>query len=119
VDANLPRAKLLVVGSGDLPPMWMARAKALGLEQRVEFTGFVRDVGSQLARMDVLLHMPRGDSFGTLDLSLQEAITLLNKYIDKVQISGNGYVFTQSPEPGTLIDQTSDLKIELRDLQEL
>jgi glycosyltransferase involved in cell wall biosynthesis len=74
VDANLPRAKLLVVGSGDLPPIWMARAKALGLEQRVEFTGFVRDVGLQLARMDVLLHMPSDDSFGTLDLSLQEAM---------------------------------------------
>jgi hypothetical protein len=75
VDANLPRAKLLIVGSGDLPPIWMARAKALGLDQRVEFTGFVRDVGSQLARMDVLLHMPSDDSSATLDLSLQEAIT--------------------------------------------
>lgn len=52
-------------------------------------------------------------------LSLQEAITLLNKYMDKVQISGNGYVFSQSPEPGTLIDQSSDLKLELRSLQEL
>lgn len=75
VDANLPRAKLLIVGAGDLLPIWMARVKALGLEQIVEFTGFVRDVGSQLARMDVLLHMPSDDSFATSDLSLQEAIT--------------------------------------------
>lgn len=52
-------------------------------------------------------------------LSLQEAVTLLNKYIEKVEISGNGYVFAQSLAPGSLIDRSSDLKIELRDLQEL
>jgi hypothetical protein len=74
VAAQLPGAKLLVVGTGELLPMWRAQAESLNMLDRVEFTGFVTDVGSQLSRMDVLLHMPRKDSFATSDLALQEAL---------------------------------------------
>jgi glycosyltransferase involved in cell wall biosynthesis len=74
VAADLSHARLLVVGVGDLPPIWRARAEALKMLDRVEFTGFVVDVGFQLKRMDVLLHMPRIDSFATSDLSVQEAL---------------------------------------------
>lgn len=74
VAAQLPGAKLLVVGTGDLLPMWRAQAESLNMLDRVEFTGFVNDVGSQLSRMDVLLHMPRKDSSATSDLAIQEAL---------------------------------------------
>lgn len=72
--ADLPGARLLVVGDGDLVPTWRAQAESLNILDRIEFTGFISDVGSQLRRMDVLLHMPRADSFATSDLSLQEAL---------------------------------------------
>jgi len=74
VAADLPHANLLVVGAGDLPPIWHARAESLKLLDRVEFTGFVRNIEFQLTRMDVLLHMMRTDSFATSDLSIQEAL---------------------------------------------
>lgn len=74
VAAKLPGAKLLIVGTGDLMPVWRSRAESLNMLDRVEFTGFVNDVESQLSRMDVLLHMPRKDSFATSDLALQEAL---------------------------------------------
>jgi len=74
VAAKLPGAKLLIVGSGDLVPMWRGQAESLNMLDRVEFTGFVNDVGSQLGRMDLLLHMPRKDSSATSDLALQEAL---------------------------------------------
>jgi len=74
VAADLPDARLLVVGAGDLPSIWRARAESLKILNRVEFTGFVNDISFQLKRMDVLLHMPREDSFATSDLSVQEAL---------------------------------------------
>jgi glycosyltransferase involved in cell wall biosynthesis len=74
IAAKLPGAKLLVVGNGNLLPIWRAQAESLNMLDRIEFTGFVNDVGSQLSRMDILLHMPRKDSFATSDLALQEAL---------------------------------------------
>jgi glycosyltransferase involved in cell wall biosynthesis len=74
VAADLTHARLLVVGVGDLPPIWRARAEALKMLDQVEFTGYVQDIDFQLKRMDVLLHMPRKDSYATSDLSVQEAL---------------------------------------------
>jgi len=51
-------------------------------------------------------------------LSLQEAMNLLNKHMDKVSVSGNGYVVSQFPAPGALVDRASNLKIELGNIQE-
>lgn len=47
-------------------------------------------------------------------LSLNEAMTILNKYIDKVEISGNGYVTSQFPQPDSLVDKNTPLKLQLK-----
>jgi glycosyltransferase involved in cell wall biosynthesis len=72
--AACPDSSLLVVGQGDLVPRWQRLACELNLHERVEFRGFVSNVGRELARMDVLLHLPKPGCFATADLALQEAL---------------------------------------------
>ena len=72
--AACPDSRLLVVGQGDLVPRWQRHACELNLHERVEFRGFVSNIGCELARMDVLLHLPKPGCFATADLALQEAL---------------------------------------------
>ncbi len=72
--AECPGSRLHVVGQGDLIPVWQRRIAELNLQKRAEFPGFVNDVGHELARMDVLLHLPKPGCFATADLALQEAL---------------------------------------------
>ena len=72
--AACPDSRLLVVGQGDLVPRWQRHASELNLQERVEFRGFVSNVGRELARMDVLLHLPKPGGSATADLALQEAL---------------------------------------------
>lgn len=72
--AACPDSSLLVVGQGDLVPRWQRLACELNLHERVEFRGFVSNIGRELARMDVLLHLPKPGSSATADLALQEAL---------------------------------------------
>lgn len=72
--ASCPGSRLLVVGQGDLVPRWQRHACELNLQERVEFRGFVNNVGRELAHMDVLLHLPKPGGSATADLALQEAL---------------------------------------------
>jgi glycosyltransferase involved in cell wall biosynthesis len=72
--ANCPGSRLLVVGQGDLVDPWKHNVDELNLHQRVQFKGLATDVPGELAHMDVLLYLPRPDSFATSDLALQEAL---------------------------------------------
>ena len=72
--AACPDSRLLVVGQGDLVPRWQRHACELNLQERVEFRGFVNNVSRELARMDVLLHLPKPGGWATADLALQEAL---------------------------------------------
>jgi glycosyltransferase involved in cell wall biosynthesis len=65
---------LLVVGNGDLLPYWRQQVRDLNLQGCVEFKGFTEDVVKELSRIDVLLHLPRPESYATADLALQEAM---------------------------------------------
>ncbi|MFM8268638.1 MAG: penicillin-binding protein, partial [Pseudomonadota bacterium] len=47
-------------------------------------------------------------------LTLNEAMTLLNQYVDSVQVSGNGYVVSQSPESGISLDEKSSISLKLK-----
>jgi len=72
--AACPDSRLLVVGQGDLVPRWQCHACELNLQERVEFRGFVNNVARELARMDVLLHLPKPGGSAAADLALQEAL---------------------------------------------
>lgn len=72
--AACPDSRLLVVGQGDLVSRWQRRACEFNLQERVEFKGFVSNVGRELSRMDVLLHLPKPGCSATADLALQEAL---------------------------------------------
>ncbi len=47
-------------------------------------------------------------------LTLNEAMTLLNQYVEKVQVSGNGYVVSQTPETGASLDEESSVSLKLK-----
>ncbi len=53
--AKRPRARLLVVGDGVLRPELETRSRALGLGDRVAFTGAREDVATVLAALDVVV----------------------------------------------------------------
>ena len=72
--ADCQGSQLLIVGQGDLVPVWKQRVAKLNLHGKVIFRGFVDDVGRELANMDVLLHLPKPGCYATADLALQEAL---------------------------------------------
>jgi len=47
-------------------------------------------------------------------LTLNEAMTLLNQYVDQVQVSGNGYVVSQIPDSGSSLDENSPVTLKLK-----
>jgi len=57
--AKCPEAYFVMVGKGPLLEASMAHARALGLEDRIIFTGATPDVGFWFSQMDVLLLLSR------------------------------------------------------------
>jgi len=53
--SEVPDAQLLIVGDGELRQSLQAQAQALGVEDRVHFTGFRADAPALLAGMDVFV----------------------------------------------------------------
>jgi glycosyltransferase involved in cell wall biosynthesis len=51
----LPEARIFVVGEGELQPALEAQARALGLDGRLVFTGFIRDVAAVLSALDLVV----------------------------------------------------------------
>ncbi len=52
---TLPDARVFIVGEGELQPALEAQAAALGLGDRLVFSGFVRDVARALAAFDLVV----------------------------------------------------------------
>jgi UDP-glucose:(heptosyl)LPS alpha-1,3-glucosyltransferase len=67
-----PRAQLWVAGA-DEPAPWRRRAQALGLEPRVRFLGFRRDLPALYAAADALLLPTRYDAFANVCLEAAAA----------------------------------------------
>lgn len=70
VGVKLPTARLVIAGDGDDRPRLEAKARALGVGDRVEFTGFVPDSARDaLYRRAQLFAMPsQGEGFGLVYL---------------------------------------------------
>jgi glycosyltransferase involved in cell wall biosynthesis len=62
---------LVVAGTGGERESWERRAASSGLDRRVRFLGFRRDVASVIAAADVLVHPARYEAYG---LGVHEAI---------------------------------------------
>ena len=63
--------KLLVVGTGKDVPHWELRAQLDGLDQKIQFLGFRKDVEKLLAMSDLMVHPARYEAYG---LAVQEAL---------------------------------------------
>jgi glycosyltransferase involved in cell wall biosynthesis len=55
VFAQAPHARGLIIGEGELQKELEAQATALGIQDRLRFPGFVRDVGAALSALDVVV----------------------------------------------------------------
>ncbi|WP_376092742.1 glycosyltransferase [Roseomonas sp. CCTCC AB2023176] len=66
-----PDARFILVGDGELRPAAEAHAKALGISDRVLFTGRRSDVGHWLRRFDVLLLLSRWEGLPNVLLEAQ------------------------------------------------
>jgi glycosyltransferase involved in cell wall biosynthesis len=53
--AAYPSARFFIIGEGELQPTLAAQAAALGLTDRLAFTGFTRDVGAALSALDLVV----------------------------------------------------------------
>lgn len=59
--AELPAAHLAVVGDGEERPALEARARELGIADRVHFTGWAKDVAETLSDLDVVVLTSRNE----------------------------------------------------------
>ena len=69
-----PNSRFLVAGSGGGFAELAAQAERLGVRERFEFLGWLRDVPSVLARLDVFGYPLREENTSTGELVLQEAM---------------------------------------------
>jgi len=53
--ATHPAVRFFIVGEGELQPALEAQARALGLGDRLVFTGFTRDVAAALSALDIVV----------------------------------------------------------------
>lgn len=75
VVASEPRARLLIVGRGDDAERLRTRAKVLGIEETIRFTGFLDDdtMRALLSESDVYAMPSRGEGFGLAYLEAMRA----------------------------------------------
>jgi glycosyltransferase involved in cell wall biosynthesis len=66
--AQEPRTQLLIVGVGPLEAELRAQVAALALTDRVHFLGYLQDVGSIFARIDILVVPSLSDAFPLVTL---------------------------------------------------
>ncbi len=73
VRAQIPQARLLLVGEGPLRPPLEAQAARLGLEGAVTFTGFRADVDRLLTALDLFVLPSLSEGFGLAILEAMRA----------------------------------------------
>ncbi|OGK79632.1 MAG: hypothetical protein A2W08_04550 [Candidatus Rokubacteria bacterium RBG_16_73_20] len=91
---RVPGARFLVVGDGDELPRLRARARELGLEGKVIFTGFYANLHEVLAASDVLTMTSSLDELGLATLEALAAGKPIVAY-------RNGAIITEAVEDGT------------------
>jgi len=85
VAGNYPQAKLVLIGAGSLDDALRAQVNALGLSDRVIFTGFRTDIAACLEAMDVFVLPSLAESHS---ISLLEAMRAA-KAIIATDVGGN------------------------------
>lgn len=73
VRTAVPRARLVIAGSGSQEKKLRALAEELGCAPAVIFAGFVREVGDYLASLDIYAQPSRAEAFG---LGVTEAMSM-------------------------------------------
>jgi glycosyltransferase involved in cell wall biosynthesis len=71
---RVPDARFIVCGTGGALPTLRRQAKEAGIEQRMEFRGFVENIGEAIAEMDVFGYPLAEHSYAASELALQEAM---------------------------------------------
>lgn len=63
IERKFPNVNFLLVGDG--PLLSEIKEACYDFRERVKFTGFVKDVDSEYAKMDIILHTSRQEALGT------------------------------------------------------
>lgn len=71
--ANIPNVKFVVCG-GDQQHAISAQARALGVEEKFEFKGYVDDIAAEVSQFDVYGYPLCEDTFASAELNLQEVM---------------------------------------------
>src|SRR5438105_4568610 len=70
----VPHARFLICGAGGAMPVLRRQAAEQGIADRVEFRGFVEDIGRAIAEMDVFGYPLAEGTYAASELVLQEAM---------------------------------------------
>ncbi|TML77909.1 MAG: glycosyltransferase [Actinobacteria bacterium] len=70
----VPHARFLICGTGGAMPVLRRQAAEQGIADRVEFRGFVEDIGGAVAEMDVFGYPLAEGTYAASELVLQEAM---------------------------------------------
>lgn len=97
--------KLLIAGDGSLKNELTAYAKSMGVENEIEFLGFIDDIASFMAAIDVFVLSSFSEGFGYV---LIEAMAFKKPVI----------AFNHSSSPEIVIDQQTGFLIAKNDIEE-
>ncbi|MHC4549329.1 MAG: glycosyltransferase family 4 protein [Planctomycetota bacterium] len=105
-------ARLWIVGDGAIRPRLERTAAALGLAERVRFTGYRRDATDLIAQMDVFVLPTEGEGFG---LAVVEALALQKPVV--VFADGGGLTeIVRHGETGFIVKGVAEATERLRQL---
>lgn len=94
--ADIPGIKFVMIGRIPEPNLLMRDAKRAGLADKFVFTGYVKDLPAELAKLDVIGYLLNPNHFGTTENAMLEAMSMgippivLNQCAEKYLIK-NGY----------------------------
>ncbi len=97
---NNPKARLVLVGDGDLREELSLLAQTLGIQREVTFTGFRDDLGALYSSFDIYVHSSVEGGGETISFAVQQAlaqelpviVTNVADVVENVREGVNGFV---------------------------